>query len=87
MYVYMVHVYIHIDLVLFVFIKSGAFCMKSGTFHEKHLKSNKKQLIQQISHFDLVFHRVQREGQLSISYILVVFAGALCVNGAYIHTY
>ena len=30
----------------------------------------------QISHFDLVFHRVQREGQLGISYILVVFGGA-----------
>ena len=35
----------------------------------------------QISHFDLVFHRVQREGQLGIYYILVVFGGA---SGAYI---
>ena len=36
----------------------------------------------QISHLDLVFHRVQREGQLGISYILVVFGGAHVFGGA-----
>ena len=82
--------YTHIELVLLVFMKSGTFCMKSCTFHEKYMKSTWKQLkrtwkttktadLTQISHFDLVFHRVLREGQLSISYILVVFGG---VNGA-----
>ena len=84
------YMYTHIELVLLVFMKSGTFCMKSCTFHEKYMKSTWKQLKRtwkttktadstQISHFDLVFHRVQREGQLSISYILVVFGG---VNGA-----
>ena len=37
----MVHVYTHIDLVLLVFMKTGAFLMKTGTFHENYLKSNK----------------------------------------------
>ena len=36
----MVHVYTHIDMVLLIFMKSGAFCIKTGTFHEKHIKSN-----------------------------------------------
>ena len=47
----------------------------------------------QISHFDLVFHRIQREGQLGSSYILMVFGGAhvclvvhVCVYGACMHT-
>ena len=84
------YMYTHIELVLLVFMKSGTFCMKNCTFHEKYKKSTWKQLKRtwkttktadstQISHFDMVFHRVQREGQLSISYILVVFGG---VNGA-----
>ena len=41
-----------------------------------------------------MFHRVQREGQLGISYILVVFGDAhvclvvhVCVYGACMHTY
>ena len=80
----------HFDLVLLVFMKCGTFCMKTSTFYEKHMKSNKNSWFKtQISHFDLVFHRVQREGQLDISYILVVFGG---VNGAcmckwYMYTY
>ena len=48
----------------------------------------------QISHFDLVFCRVQREGQLGRSYILMVFGGAhvcwlvhVCVYGACMHTH
>ena len=86
----MVHVYTHINLVLLVFMKSGTFCIKSSTFCEKHCKATKTADSTQISHFDLVFHRVQREGQLGISYILVVFGGAcgacMC-NGACIHTY
>ena len=48
----------------------------------------------QIAHFDLVFHRVQREGQLGVSYIMVVFGGAhvclvehVCVHGGCMHTY
>ena len=72
----MVHVYTHIDLVLFVF-------MKSGTFHEKYMKTTEKQQktadSTHISYYDLVFCRVQREGQLYISYILMVFGG---VGGA-----
>ena len=31
--------YTHIDPILFVFIKIATFCMKSGTFHEKYVKS------------------------------------------------
>ena len=52
-----------------LFMKSGAFHMKYGTFrekrcfsYEKHLKSLKTADSTQISHLDLVFHRVQREG-------------------------
>ena len=58
------------------------------------LKATKTADSTQISHYDLVFHRVQREGQLDISYILVVFGGAhvclvvhVCVYGACMHTY
>ena len=62
--------------------------MKSGTFYEKYVKSieniwkaTKTADSIQVSHFDLVFHRVQREGQLGICYILVIFGG-ICI-----HTY
>ena len=89
----MVHVYTHIDLVLFVFMKSGTFCMKGGAFYEKYMKRTEKHLKKttktpystQISHFDLVFHRVQREGQLGYIFwwYLVVH---VCVNGTCIHT-
>ena len=62
--------------------KLCTFYMKSGTFSWKTLastwKATKTADSIQISDFDLVFHRVQREGQLGISYILVVFGGA-CV--------
>ena len=68
--------------------------MKSTTFHEKHWKATKTADSTQISHLDLVFHRVQRESQLGISYILVVFGGAhvclvvhVCVYGPCMHTY
>ena len=46
-----------------------------------HWKVTKTADSTQISHYDLVFHRVQsREGQLGISYILVVFGGAcMCI--------
>ena len=43
-----------------------------------------------MSHFHLVFHRVQSEGQLGISYILVVFGGAhvcLVVHVVYVYVY
>ena len=70
-------------------MKSGGFCekhLKSEKHNEKHQKkqNNKKQTADstQISHLDLVFHRVQREGQLGISYILVVFGGAHVFGGA-----
>ena len=43
----MVHVYTHIDLVLFVF-------MKSGTFHEKYMKTTEKQQKQLIQHTSLI---------------------------------
>ena len=53
------------------------------TFHWKALhfssncafywKATKTADSTQISHYDLVFHRVQREGHLGICYILVVF--------------
>ena len=57
------------------------------TFHEKHTwKTTKTADSTQISHFDLVFHRVQREGQLGISYILVVFGGA-CMCKWYMYTH
>ena len=82
----MVHVYTHIDLVLLVFMESHAFCMKTGTFCEKHWKATKTSDSTQISHYDLVFHRVQRECQLCICYILVVFGGAcMCKWCMYTH--
>ena len=52
------------------------FIWKVYAFHEKHWKATKTADSTQISHFDLVFPRVHREGQLGISYILVVFGGA-----------
>ena len=85
----MVHVYTHIDLVLFVF-------MKSGTFHEKYMKTLKSTWkatrtadSTHISYYDLVFCRVQREGQLDISYILVVFGGVCgaCMFKWYMYTH
>ena len=54
-----------------LFMKCGTFHMKSSAFrekwrfsYEKHLKSLKTADSTQISHLDLVFHRVQREGHL-----------------------
>ena len=59
-----------------LFIKLHFSLKSTALFTEKQ----QKHLIQQISHYDLVFHRVQREGQLGISYILVVFGGAcMCI--------
>ena len=85
----MVHVYAHIDLVLLVFMKSGTFCTKTSTFYKKHMKSNKNSWFKQISHYDLVFCRVQREGQLDISYSLVVFGGVCgaCMFKWYMYTH
>ena len=40
-----------------------------------HEKQKNSRLKTHLSHFDLVFHRVWRKGQLDISYILVVFGG------------
>ena len=61
-------------------VKSVALFMKSTWKPTKTTDST------QISHFDLVFHRVQREGQLGISYILVVFGGAcMCIWCMYAH--
>ena len=79
----MIHVYTH-------WAGFVSFHEKWHFLYEKYMKSTWKQLKRtwkttktadstQISHFDLVFHRVQRKGQLSISYILVVFGS---VNGA-----
>ena len=60
--------------------------MKTGTFYEKHWKATKTSDSTQISHYDLVFHRVQRECQLCICYILVVFGGAcMCKWCMYTH--
>ena len=47
--------------------KHMLFVKSTCTFHEKHLKSNKAADSTQISHFDLVFQRVQGEGQLGMS--------------------
>ena len=78
-------------------MKSGAFHWKALCFSLKSIalfmkntwKATKTTDSTQISHFDLVFHRVQREGQLGRSYILMVFGGAhvclvvhVCVHGA-----
>ena len=71
--------------------------MKSGTFYEKymkttekHLKGNKKATDStHISYYDLVFCKVQREGQLDISYILVVLGGVCgaCMFKWYMYTH
>ena len=86
----MVHVYTHIDMVLFVFMKSGTFCMKPALSMKSTSKATKTFDSTQISHFDLVFCRVQRKSQLDISYILVVFGG-VCGGCMFkctcIHTY
>ena len=70
------------------------FTEKCCAFHWKplcfSLKSNKNSWFKtQISHFDLVFRRVQREGQLDISYILVVFGGVCgaCMCKWYTYTH
>ena len=82
-------------------MKSGTFNMKSSAFHEKHMKSTEKHLkgkktaySTQMSDFDLVFYRVQSEGQPGISYILVVFGGThvclvvfVCIYGVCMDTY
>ena len=76
-------------------MKSGAFQWKALRFSWKAPEKLQKPLIQHRSLiFDLVFHRVQREGQLGRSYILMVFGGAhaclvvhICVYGACMHTY
>ena len=67
-----------------VFMKSGGFCenLQSLWKPEKwkaHWKATKTADSTQMSHFDLVFHRIQREGQLCISYVLVVFGGDMCI--------
>ena len=49
---------------------------KRMLFMKSTWKATKTADSTQISHFDLVFHRDQREGQLGISYILVVFGCA-----------
>ena len=65
------------------------FSLKSTAFHETalftekhctfHCKATKTADSTQISH-DLVFHRVQRDDQLGISYIVVVFGGVcMCI--------
>ena len=46
------------------------------------MKAPKTADSRQISHLDLVFHRVQKEGQLGISNTLVVFGGAHVFGGA-----
>ena len=91
-----------------LFMKSGAFCEKCSTlhekhyaFHEKHLKSEKQHWkatktadSTQISHLDLVFHRVQREDQLCMFWwclvvhmCLLVHVVYVCVCDASMHTY
>ena len=75
--------------------KALRFSLKSIVlFMKSTWKATKTTDSTQISHFDLVFHRVQREGQLGRSYILMVFGGAhvclvvhVCVYGACMHTY
>ena len=90
--------------------KHCTFCEKHCAFHEKpctfckkHLKSEKQHWkatktadSTQISHLDLVFHRVQREGQLCIcfddvSWCTCVFVGAcgacMCMWCIYAHIY
>ena len=74
-------------------------CAFHYTFHEKWClkstwKATKIANSTQISHFDLVFYRIQMKDQLGITYILVIFGGAhvclvvhVCVYGTCIHTY
>ena len=50
-----------------LFMKSGAFCENHVLFMKSTSKATKTADLTQISHFDLVCHRVQREGQLGIS--------------------
>ena len=51
--------------------------MKSTcAFRERCMKATQTAASTQISHFDLVFHKVQREGQLGIILIFAVFGGA-----------
>ena len=72
------------------FVKTIAVFMKTIAVFVKStckVKSTKTADSTQISHFDLVFHRIQREGQLCISlfwWCLVVHA---CVYGAHICTF
>ena len=79
-----------------VFMKSGGFCEKWQFSPEKwkaQWKAPKTADSTQISHLDLVFHRVQREGQLGylifwwylvVHMCLVVH---VCVYGAHICTF
>ena len=76
-------------MVLFVFMKSGTFSMKSGTLFmkstEKYVKTTKTADSKQISHFYLVFHRVQTEGQLGISYFCGIGGACMCKWYMYTH--
>ena len=65
--------------------KHCAFHEKHCAFHEKHLKSEKQHWkatktadSTQISHLDLVFHRVQREGQLCMFWWCLVVHMCVC---------
>ena len=89
-YIYMKDLYLVITQNLIKFSWEALCFSWSWTFHWKalcfswscafHWKATKTADSTQISHYDLVFHRVQREGQLGISYILVVFGGAcMCI--------
>ena len=65
------------------FSLTALFTEKCCAFHWKATKTSNST---QISHYNLVFHRVQREGQLGICYILVVFGGAcMCKWCMYTH--
>ena len=71
-----------------ILLKSTALFMElhfsgSCAFHWKVTKTADST---QISHYDQVVNRVQREGQLGISHILVVFGGAcMCIWGMNAH--
>ena len=83
------YMYTHIlTLVLLVFMKSCTFCMKPA-LSMKSTEKQKKTLFNTDLLFDLVFCRVQREGQLDISYILVVFGGVCgaCMCKWYMYTH
>ena len=66
-----------------LFVQKPALSMKSTWKATKTADST------QISHYDLVFCRVQKEGQLDISYILVVFGGVCgsCMFKWYMYTH